>query len=583
MQEFQIHTAALALSFMLAQFFLWPRLLKQKTELNDGVMREMRRQFDLHPDKYPKAKVHLPVHDGRLLKARFRGCPISCTSPAPGQLLVADCPRPFDSREEAGSWFSLTANTGRRIFSLLLPPGYSRESALLLVDSLNSRFRTNRFQLELSGMPGGPQGDSLQSGWWRAACHQLLAVVMVSLAFAVGGAKCQGGACGGIGGTPVMDLWLASGSTMPWMAYVIVMPVSIALGDDIFRRGLAGSASCLMKKIPRALAAGAGIAVILGTLIPRPYAIGGEYGFQIEFIASSSLHLLLALLMVHIFAQQKHKTYLWAWGAYSLVLALLPEVWFLPPLAASAVLAVPFLSDARKPAIQAIPEEHNSESLKLKWTRAKRGLVLGSIFWGDKILILLLFPEMATSGHNATQFLAATLPAIILCNWYFLRLAPGMTRMWTIVFESMSKSSVPVFQATRKILPVMFLGMCVELFIAIQAAWILTLAIFAWQFPSEIDQYRLLIYSSGLTSLVFILACHLYLLNAEGPAVRFLIAQMAILAAFLVQGQFELTFEMFNLMAVAAAAFGVLWLLLPARRATALPEYGAFWRSAAHW
>ena len=581
--EFQLHTAVLALSALLAKFFLWPSLLKQKAALNGGVIREMRRQFDLHPDKYEKENAHLPLHDGQSLKARFRGQAMTISSPASGQLVVVNCPRPFDPREEAGSWFSLTNESGWRIFSLLLPSSFSRESALLLVDSLNSRFRTTRFKLELSGMPETQPGDSLKSGWWRAACLQLMAVVLVSCAFAAGGAKCQGGACAGIGGTPVMDLWLASGSTMPWLAYVIVMPVSLALGDDIFLRGLAGSAYCLMKRIPWAMIAGAVMAAVLGILHPRPHAIGTDSGFQIEFITSSVLHLLLALMMVNVFAQQKHKVYLGAWTAYALVLAVLPEVWFLPPLAACAVLSGPFLSDARTFGRLADPEGLKLGSPSLKWTRIKRGLVLGSIFWGDKILILFLFPEMATGGHNATQFLAATLPAIILCNWYFLRLAPGMSRMWTIAFRSMSESSVPVFQATRKILPMMFLGMCLELFIAVQVAWIFTLGIFAWQFPSEIDQYRMLIYSSGLSSLVFILACHLYLLNAEGPAIGFVIAQMAILGAFLFQDQIEPTFELFNIITFVAAALGVIWVLLPARRATSLPEYAAFWRSATDW
>lgn len=583
MSEFQLHTAVLAFSALLAKFFLWPSLLKQKAALNGGVIREMRRQFDLHPDKYEKKNAHLPLHDGQSLKARFRGQAMTITSPASGQLLVANCPRPFDPREEAGSWFSLTNESGWRIFSLLLPSSFSRESTLLLIDSLNSRFRTTRFKLELSGMPETLPGDPLKSGWWRAACLQLMAVVLVSCAFAAGGAKCQGGACAGIGGTPVMDLWLASGSTMPWLAYVIVMPVSLALGDDIFLRGLAGSAYFLMKKIPWAMIAGAVMAAVLGIFLPRPHAIGTDSGFQIEFITSSVLHLLLALMMVHVFAQQKHKVYLGAWTAYALVLAAMPEVWFLPPLAACAVLSGQFFSDARTFGRLADPDGLKLGAPSLKWTRIKRGLVLGSIFWGDKILILFLFPEMATGGHNATQFLAATLPAIILCNWYFLRLAPGMTRMWTIVFRAMSESSVPVFQATRKNLSVMFLGMCLELFIAVQVAWIFTLGIFSWQFPSEIDQYRMLIYSSGLSSLVFILACHLYLLNAEGPAVAFVIAQMAILGAFLFQGQIEPTFELFNIIAFVGAGLGVIWMLLPARRATSLPEYAAFWRAAADW
>jgi len=581
--EFQLHTAVLAFSALLAKFFLWPSLLKQKAALNGGVIREMRRQFDLHPDKYEKKNAHLPLHDGQSLKARFRGQAMTITSPASGQLLVANCPRPFDPREEAGSWFSLTNESGWRIFSLLLPSSFSRESTLLLIDSLNSRFRTTRFKLELSGMPETLPGDPLKSGWWRAACLQLMAVVLVSCAFAAGGAKCQGGACAGIGGTPVMDLWLASGSTMPWLAYVIVMPVSLALGDDIFLRGLAGSAYCLMKKIPWAMIAGAVMAAVLGIFLPRPHAIGTDSGFQIEFITSSVLHLLLALMMVHVFAQQKHKFYIGAWAAYALVLAAMPEVWFLPPLAACAVLSGQFFSDARTFGRLADPEGLKLGSPSLKWTQIKRGLVLGSIFWGDKILILFLFPEMATGGHNATQFLAATLPAIILCNWYFLRLAPGMTRMWTIVFKAMSESSVPVFQATRKNLSVMFLGMCLELFIAVQVAWIFTLGLFAWQFPSEIDQYRMLIYSSGLSSLVFILACHLYQLNAEGPAVAFVIAQMAILGAFLFQDQIEPTFELFNIIAFVGAGIGVIWMLLPARRATSLPEYAAFWRAAADW
>jgi len=581
--EFQLHTAVLALSALLARIFLWPRLLKKKAALNGGVIREMRRQFDLHPDKYEKKNAHLPLHDGQPLKVRYRGQAMTISSPASGQLVVANCPRPFDPREEAGSWFSLTNESGSRIFSLLLPSRFSRESALLLVDSLNSRFRTTRFKLELSGMPETLPGDSLKSGWWRAACLQLMAVVLVSFAFAAGGAKCQAGACAGIGGTPVIDLWLASGSTMPWLAYVIVMPVSLALGDDIFLRGLAGSAYCLMKRIPWAMIAGAVMAAVLGILLPRPHAIGTDSGFQIEFITSSVLHLLLALMMVNVFAQQKHKVYLGAWTAYALVLAVLPEVWFLPPLAACAVLSGPFLSDARTFGRHADSDALKFGSPSLKWTRIKRGLVLGSIFWGDKILILFLFPEMATGGHNATQFLAATLPAIILCNWYFLRLAPGMTRMWTIVFRAMSESSVPVFQATRKNLSVMFLGMCLELFIAVQVAWIFTLGIFSWQFPSELDQYRMLIYSSGLSSLVFILACHLYLLNAEGPAIGFVIAQIAILGAFVFQGQIEPTFELFNIIAFVGAGLGVIWMLLPARRATSLPEYAAFWRSAADW
>lgn len=583
MHEFQLHTAVLALSALLARIFLWPRLLKKKAALNGGVIREMRRQFDLHPDKYEKKNAHLPLHDGQPLKVRYRGQAMTISSPASGQLVVANCPRPFDPREEAGSWFSLTNESGSRIFSLLLPSRFSRESALLLVDSLNSRFRTTRFKLELSGMPETLPGDSLKSGWWRAACLQLMAVVLVSFAFAAGGAKCQAGACAGIGGTPVIDLWLASGSTMPWLAYVIVMPVSLALGDDIFLRGLAGSAYCLMKRIPWAMIAGAVMAAVLGILLPRPHAIGTDSGFQIEFITSSVLHLLLALMMVNVFAQQKHKVYLGAWTAYALVLAVLPEVWFLPPLAACAVLSGPFLSDARTFGRHADSDALKFGSPSLKWTRIKRGLVLGSIFWGDKILILFLFPEMATGGHNATQFLAATLPAIILCNWYFLRLAPGMTRMWTIVFRAMSESSVPVFQATRKNLSVMFLGMCLELFIAVQVAWIFTLGIFSWQFPSELDQYRMLIYSSGLSSLVFILACHLYLLNAEGPAIGFVIAQIAILGAFVFQGQIEPTFELFNIIAFVGAGLGVIWMLLPARRATSLPEYAAFWRSAADW
>lgn len=580
--EFQLHTAALAISAFLSLLFLRPRLLSQKSKVDAGVIREMRRQFDLHPGFYPKAKAHLPLHRGQPLKVKYRGRAVNVSVQETGQLVVAECEQPFDPREAAGTWLSLTNQLGRRIFSLLLPRGFSRESVLLLVDSLNSRFRTTRFQLELSGMPESPSSDSSSAGWWKLACFQLTAVLLVSIAFAAGGAKCQAGGCAGIGGTPVMDLWLASGATMPWLAYVIVMPVSLALGDDIFRCGLPGSAYFLMKRIPWGIAAGSVMAAILGISLPRPHAIGADSGFQIEFIASTGLHLLLALMLVHVFAQQKNQVYLGAWAAYALALAMLPDVWFLPPLAACSVLSVPFIYDAWTFGRTAVPEALNCSALPSMWARTKRGLVLGSIFWGDKILILFIFPEMATSGHNATQFLAATLPAIILCNWYFLRLAPGMTRMWSIVFGAMSESSIPVFRATKKTLPVMFLGMCMELMVAIQAAWLLTMGIFEWQFASELEQYRMLIYSSGLTSLVFILACHLYLLCAAGPAIKFIIGQMFIFGAFLAQDQMELTFELFNSIVFASAAFGLIWLLLSARRATSLPEYTSFWCSAAH-
>ncbi len=499
---------------------------------------------------------------------------------------------PLSHQVLSGHWLSLLGGDGIPIFSVCLPESMNREAAFQFATSLNLSFHTKAFKIELSGMPQIKCSKITMPPWIKGLVLQLGGIAFVSVAFAYHGVGCRGGQCPIVGGQSDMNLWFAIGATLPWLSYLACTPVAIALGHDIFRHGFSVTTKSLLKQIPISLVLGLLATGVLG------WVVGGSLHWSNEFIASFivgvGLHLLLALLMIFVFTLQRSGLYLIIWASYAAAMIIFPRDWPAPPMAAILILLIAMTKnflESRKLLSHAVA---NSTWRALQWGRRRgfsdgfsgglfRGLILGTLLWGDKIVILARFPEMAIGGENAAQYFMATLPGLFLCNYFFLKSSPALSRAWTITNDCMFRSSIPVFNASKKILPLYLKRILGELLLVLQGGCIVTNIIFLMMFPGEIAAYRAMMFSSATTSLAFVAAYGLVLFDADRSARAFGVLQIVAFACFLIFDQQSISFETFNLVVLLMSATGSVWLAWVGFRIASFPEYFSFWRKVAAW
>ena len=495
---------------------------------------------------------------------------------------------PLSHRVLSGHWLSLVGEDGITIFSVCLPEAMNREAAFQFATCLNLSYDTKAFKIELSGMPQIKCKKITIPPWIKGLFLQLGGIAFVSVAFAYHGMECRGGQCPSVGGQSEMNLWFAIGATLPWLSYLACTPVAIALGHDIFRHGFSVTTKCLLNQIPMSGVSGLVATGLLG------WIVGGSLHWSNEFIASFivgvGLHLLLALLMIFVFTLQRSGLYLLIWASYAAALIIFPRDWAAPPMAAIFILLIAMTKNylaSQKQLAFAVANSTWRASQKGRGSGFSgglfRGLILGTLLWGDKIVILARFPEMAIGGENAAQYFTATLPGLFLCNYFFLKSSPALSRAWTITNDCMFRSSIPVFNASKKILPLYLKRTLGELLLVFQVGCIVTSFIFFIMFPGEIAAYRAMMFSSATTSLAFVAAYGLVLFDADWSARAFGVLQIVAFSGFLIFDQQSISFETFNLVVLLMSATGSFWLACVGFRIASFPEYFSFWRKVASW
>jgi hypothetical protein len=119
------------------------------------------------------------------------------------------------------------------------------------------------------------------------------------------------------------------------------------------------------------------------------------------------------------------------WGAYAVALLVMPQVWFLPPVAGLLVQVVYLISRVRVFDLRFFRPAHITADLA-------KGAVLGCLLWSDKYLYFLRFPH----SFNAVLLFGAMVPAIVAYNFYFAMLAPRTDGLVKSVRHAMDVASL---------------------------------------------------------------------------------------------------------------------------------------------
>lgn len=503
----------------------------------------------------------------------------------PGRAVIRRESRRLDPDDVCGNWISAVSPAGRRLFSFLLPRPLNRDDALELADRLNHKSRTAIFELELFGAPEGPDVNQVFPGWKTGFASQLTTLLVVCGAFLVAGWQCDESGCVSTSGYPLHRLWLALGAFLPFLSWLVVTPVSLSFGDDLYEEGLAFAGRRLFSMIPLALGAGAVLSWLVSSSVYRAQAFEGPRDFTVLAV----LHLFLGLVLVYSVAARGNTGVLVAWIVYGMSLVVAPDIWFLPPLLASLIPSLILAGD--------LAMQHRPRAIRLprchEWvpspSQVVNAIVTGSLFWGDKVLIANLFPDLGPAGPGSSagaMFVAAAIPAVVVSAWFFSRLGPSLSRLSNVTSEVMCRSSIPVFKSSRMLVAPMLDFVLMESALALQVGWLAALGFFHLAYPHDLEQYRSMIYSSGVLGMLFILANYFFAIKMGVYAILTLVllaVAMGIGYKFHGLIQVDMTFESFNALLLVSSAIAASLLVPVARRLATLPEFTVFWRRVARW
>ncbi len=495
----------------------------------------------------------------------------------------------LDPAQVCGSWVSLVNSGGQRIFSFLLPKPGNRDDALVICERLNAASSSNSFVIELIGAPEGSRASDMFPGWRVALLVQIAILALVCAAYAIAGRQCAGSGCVTSSGASVPVLWIYLGALLPFVSWVTVTPVSLAFGDDLYSGGWSNATKGLALRIPVTLLLGAMLALIVTSGPNSP-----ETSLPVTFLIT--LHVFMALVLVHGIAKatsggdRGSVALITAWCLYGASLAVAPELWFLPPLMACLLPLTGLLRDliscARGSQARQDFQENEDRLAIFKAGSIFSAVATGALFWGDKVLMIHLFPEQGPAGPGAVMFMAAAIPAVVICAWYFSRPGPSLSRLWNVTAEVMCQSSIPVFNASRALMIPVFDLAVAEMSIVLQAGWMVALVFFDMAYPGGLARFHFMIYSSGLLAFSFVLSVWLMAMKSWLPVIMALVSiSVCLVSGFWLHrhAYIEMTFESLSLVFLVSAATIAPMLVFFARRVASLPQYPVFWWRVANW
>lgn len=214
-----------------------------------------------------------------------------------------------------------------------------------------------------------------------------------------------------VGGVSLTTLLLASSLAAPWLSMAVCLPLYRALAD-LVPGDLGAARSRFCDVWPSAFLHTA--PVLLAFALPVALLLRWPLQAMATYVLLGVLHAAFAQSLV--LANVARDRVLWAsaWVAYAAALFLVPQAWFLPPVAGLLTQLVPLRHDLRR-VLRPVRLPHGGVARDVA-----RGLLAGGVLWSH-----LVFLFLRTRGEFAvgTVFLAI-LPSVLAYNYYFVRLAP---------------------------------------------------------------------------------------------------------------------------------------------------------------
>lgn len=501
--------------------------------------------------------------------------------------------RPVSPNEACGEWLSMVDATGKRRFSFLLPRDTSRDDAVAICRELCRASRSGCFRLEISGMPGREVSWTLCPGWTGLLAGQCAGMGLVCLAWMAGMSGCGETGCMVTQTLDVRGLWFMLGGVFPFMSWMLISPATIKYGDDLYIRGVTGAARNLMVSLPLILLLAAGLSLTLAGVFPatssaetmlHPDAITDR---RRVFAIFATLHMGNALLIAHVAASRGTMAVTALWGSSALALAWFPRAWYLPPLTGIAAGMSCLLWDAFHAVSGNVHAKQSIDSVASPWSRVSGWLlamVAASLLWGDRILMMALFPAETIRPDSSLTFLLSAVPALSVGAHYFTRWGVGMSRLWNATAKAMTRGRINVLVQSRRLMKPAFDLMLMELCLVAQASCLGVIVILTWIQPEQIDLYLPLVYSAGFSGIGFVMAVYLSMLSAGHALLLQIAASIFILFAWILTHGYRgpvPAFEVFRILSFLSVATVLPPVVAYARRVTSLPEYRGFWRKHA--
>ena len=214
-----------------------------------------------------------------------------------------------------------------------------------------------------------------------------------------------------LGGVELPTFLLAVALTLPWLLQGVCMPLYRSIGSLVGgRRGTAalrgGFCAALpgaaLQAVPFVLLSGLPLLLILRWSLP---AIGAYWLLMV-------INVLFAHSLVLANVTRDRIGWVMGWSAYAVSVAVVPTWWWLPPLAGLLTQLIPLRRH-----LLAAPAW---SSFRSNLGDVGRGLLLGAVMWGDK----LLYFYRSDGDVPVIILFVASLPAVIAYNFYFVCRAP---------------------------------------------------------------------------------------------------------------------------------------------------------------
>ena len=232
-----------------------------------------------------------------------------------------------------------------------------------------------------------------------------------------------------IGGLAFPKLILATSVTAPWLGQIVCMPIFSALSPHAAEGDSRQLCVRALEAWPWTFAAALPVLAVLAV----PVWLTERWRLSAAFVYAALCLLNAAFAQSLVYSVIRRHSVLWlaGWAAYAVALLVMPQMWFLPPVAGLLVQLVYLASRTRFSELHFFKPAHISADLA-------KGAVLGCLLWSDKYLYFLRFP----SRFNAALLFGAMVPAIVAYNFYFAMLAPRTDGLVKSVRRAMDVASI---------------------------------------------------------------------------------------------------------------------------------------------